>query len=387
MDKKGRTGILCNDKQLGPFPTHKIKRVDKPTNVITDGVQRYDMRDTAYGRAGRGEYGPIVQKGMKNLPPGKYPLSAAQKDVIEYIAVMKGNPVASQKAPITQEPEALSRHMKSVGHFLKADLVGICKPPQSAYYSHDKEGRPIEIKYENAIVIAMRKEANAMRTSKGFDWMGDPLSFQAYQHLGMVAETMADYVRRLGWDATAEFGPSFANRYTVVMPPLALMAGFGEVSRIGIIMNPFLGVAFKVAAVLTNMPLTPDKPIDFGAQSFCQSCKICAEVCPSKAISDGDKVMYNGYETWKLDTERCASFNFTNKNGTMCNRCVKACPWSNPPTWSHNLVRGMVTRSRLAQRIAIRASYLTGIGKHSPEDQWWFDIAYEDDELTILGKK
>jgi reductive dehalogenase len=385
--KKSNNSILYSEKQLGPFPMHKIKRVEKPTNLITGDVQRYDMRDTAYGRAGRGEYGSIVQKGMKNLPPGKYPLSAAQKDVIEHIAVMKGNPVASQKAPITEEPEALSRHMKAVGHFLKADLVGICKPPQSAYYSHDKEGRPIEIKYENAIVIAMRKEANAMRTSKGFDWMGDPLSFQAYQHLGMVAETMADYVRRLGWDATAEFGPSFANRYTLVMPPLALMAGFGEVSRIGIIMNPFLGVAFKVAAVLTNMPLTPDKPIDFGAQSFCQNCKICAEVCPSKAISAGDKVMYNGYETWKLDTERCASFNFTNKNGTMCNRCVKACPWSNPPTWSHNLVRGLVTRFRLAQSIAIRASYLTGIGKHYPEDQWWFDIAYEDEELTILGKK
>ena len=173
----------------------------------------------------------------------------------------------------------------------------------------------------------------------------------------------------------------------VVMPPLVLLAGMGEVSRIGIILNPFLGVAFKAAAVLTNMPLASDKPIDFGLQSFCQNCKICAEVCPSRAVSAGDKVMYNGYETWKLDTQRCASFNFTNKNGTMCNRCVKACPWSNPPTWPHNLVRSMVRHSRLAQSIAIRASYLAGIGKDSPENKWWFDIAYDDDALTSAGKK
>jgi hypothetical protein len=228
MDKKDRTGILYNDKQLGPFPTHKIKRVDKPTTLITEDVQRYDMRNTAYGLAGRGEYGPVVQRGVQKSLPGKYPLSAAQKDVIDHIAVMKRLPASSQKAPIPQEPAILSRHVKAVGYFLKADIVGICKPPKSAYYSHDKEGKPIEIKYENAIVIAMRKESNAMHASKGFDWMGDPLSFQAYQHLGMVAETMADYVRRLGWDASAEYGPSFANRYSLVMPPLVLLAGRGE---------------------------------------------------------------------------------------------------------------------------------------------------------------
>ena len=212
--------------------------------------------------------------------------------------------------------------------------------------------------------------------------MGDPISFQAYQHLGLVAETMANYVRRLGWDASAQYGPSFVNRYSVLMPPLLLLSGVGEVSRAGIILNPYLGLAFKAAAVLTNMPLVPDKPVDFGLQRFCQTCRICAENCPSRAISTGDKVMYNGYETWKLDTKRCASFNFS-KKGTLCNRCVKSCPWTQPATWPHNLVRRMAMRSRPAQQIAIGAAGHLGLGKDHPEDKWWFDLEYVDDALTL----
>jgi epoxyqueuosine reductase QueG len=126
------------------------------------------------------------------------------------------------------------------------------------------------------------------------------------------------------------------------------------------------------------MPLIPDKPIDFGLQSFCQRCRICAENCPSRAIPMGDKVIYNGYETWKLDTKRCASFNFTNKKGTMCNRCVKSCPWTSPQTWPYNLARAVVMRSRLAQLLAIRVAHLLRPGKDHPGDKWWFDMEYID---------
>jgi len=362
----------------------RIKRVDKPTSVITDAVQRIDLRNIAYSLAARGEYGPVVQKGVQKSLPGKYPLSAAQKDLIDHIALFRSNSIATEIASIPQDPQVLTRHIKATGYFLKADIVSTCEVPPSAYYSHDKQGNLVDCKYERAVIIVMRKEWKAVRASAGSDYMGDPISFQAYAHLGLVAETMANYIRRLGWDALAQYGPSFVNRYSVLLPPLLIAAGIGEVSRAGIILNPYLGLGFKAAAILTNMPLIPDRPIDFGLQSFCQSCKICAQNCPSKAISMGDKVMYNGYETWKLDVKRCASFNFTNKKGTMCNRCVKSCPWTNPPTWPHNLVREMVMHSRLAQLIAIRAAYLLGPGEAHPDDQWWFDMEYVDDAIKTV---
>jgi hypothetical protein len=129
---------LYNKEQLGPLPIHRIKRVDKPTTIITDAVQRIDMRNTAYGLAARGEYGPVVQKGVQKSLPGKYPLSAAQKDVIDHISLIKPNSVATKIAPIPQDPEVLTRHIKAAGYFLKADVMGTCKVPESAYYSHDK---------------------------------------------------------------------------------------------------------------------------------------------------------------------------------------------------------------------------------------------------------
>ncbi len=371
-------GILSNQDQLGPFPVERLKRVDRPTNLVTDAVQRIDARENAYGLAARGDYGPVVQQSVKYKLPEKYPLSAAQKDILDHIALIEPASVPQQKAPIPEEPETLTRHIKAVGYFLKADIMASCKVLESSYYSHDRNGTPIEPQYENAIIIIMRKNWHAMHASSGRDWIGDPISFQAYEHLGLVAETLSNYIRRLGWEASPQYGPSFVDHYEVLLPPLLLAAGIGEVSRVGIILNPFLGLGYKAAAVLTNMPILPDKPIDFGLQEFCQNCQICAEVCPSKAISSGDKVIYNGYETWKLDTQRCASFNFTNKKGTMCNRCVKSCPWSNPPTLTHNLVRWMVMRSKPAQRIAIRGAYLMKSGRDHPDDKWWFDMEYVD---------
>jgi epoxyqueuosine reductase len=385
MSNRGNGDILHNRKRLGPLPMDRVRRVDRPTTLVTETVQRIDMRDTAYGLAARGEYGPAVQKGVQNSLPGKYPLSAAQKDVMDYLALMPSNAVGAKIAPIPHDAETLTRHIKAVGYFLKADLVGACHVPTSAYYSHDKQGNPIEARYKNAIVLVMRKDAGTMHASTGSDWIGDPLSFQAYEHLGMVAETMANYVRRLGWDAAAQYGPSFVNRYSVLMPPLLLLAGIGEVSRAGIILNPYLGLGYKAAAVLTDMPVAADRPMDFGLQRFCQGCKICAENCPSKAIATGDKAMYNGYETWKLDTRRCASFNFTNKKGTMCNRCVKSCPWTQPATVPHSLVRSAAISFRLARQIALRAARLLGTGANHPEEKWWFDMEAVDDVIRARG--
>lgn len=384
MDHMNEHSLLQTQTQQGPYPMEDLKRVEKPTNRLTDAIQRIDMRDNAYGLAERGEYGPAVQKGVRNSLPGKYPFSAAQKDVIDHIALVAANPVAAKEAPISHDPVVLTHHIKAAGYFLKADIMAACKIPISAYYSHDKQGNAINTRFENAIIVVMRKELKAVRASTGHDWMGDPISFQAYQHLGMVAETIANYIRRLGWDASAQYGPSFVNRYTVLLPPLLLAAGIGEVSRAGIILNPFLGLAFKAAVVLTDMPIMPDKPIDFGLQKFCQKCKICAEACPSKAIPTGEKVMYNGYETWKLDTQRCASFNFTNKKGTMCNTCVKSCPWSNPSTWPHNLMRSLVMELPLSQRLAIRIARTLGPSMTSHREKWWFDMEYVDNVIKSL---
>jgi len=386
-DNINHEGVLYGDGQLGPFPTHLLKRVDKPTNLITDDWQRVDQREIAYEKAKRGEYGAAAKREIDRcFFSDKYPLSLAQGDLLFHLANFKDNEVAPSVAPISDDPAVLTRHIKRLGYFLTADIVGVCKVPPSAVYSHDMKGEPIHLDYKYAIVIVMRKEHQTTEASSGRDWIGDPVSFQSYQRLALASHTIANYIKRLGYPASPQHPPSTVGRYKVQMPPLLLWAGIGEVSRVGIILNPFLGLAYKAAAVLTDMPLVPDKPIDFGLQDFCRQCKICAEFCPSHAIADGDKTMYNGYETWKVNTQRCASFSIMNKGGTICNTCVKVCPWSNPYTWTHNIVRWTVQRSSLARKIAIKATRMSHPEKPHDDEKWWFDLEYRDGKLVTPVK-
>ncbi len=36
--------------------------------------------------------------------------------------------------------------------------------------------------------------------------------------------------------------------------------------------------------------------------------------------------MFNGYEMWKPDVERCTRYRLTNARGSACGRCMKTCP-------------------------------------------------------------
>ena len=48
--------------------------------------------------------------------------------------------------------------------------------------------------------------------------------------------------------------------------------------------------------------------------------------CPCDAIPFGDKIMFNGYEIWKPDVERCTRYRLINPKGSACGRCMKTCP-------------------------------------------------------------
>lgn len=377
--------VLSEDRQVGPFPTHRLKRVDKPTTLITDSVQRIDARENFLNRAARGDFGAATQREHPHRGSAKHPLSAAQMDIARHLAAIKDNEVAARKAPLPEDPKVLSRHIKRLGYFSKADIVGICRIPEYTVYSYDQSGNPLDTnKYQYAIVIVVSKEYETVKASKGTDWIGGAVSYQSYVRAAAIVHVMADYIRRLGYNASAQHqAPGPTGRYQVLMPPLLIWSGMGEVSRAGIILNPFLGLNFKAAAVLTDIPLEPDKPIDFGLQGFCQHCRICAEACPSQAIPTGDKVMYNGYETWKLDVARCGMFWIHNQKGTGCNKCIKVCPWTRPYTWPNNLVRWAVQNNSLARRLAIKADRILDRAKANAKDKWWFDLEEADGNLRI----
>jgi reductive dehalogenase len=278
--------------------------------------------------------------------------------------------------------------MKEVAYFLRADAVGICKLPPYAVYSHSfPDGQPIELNHRNAIAILIDQDWKTAEAFNGNDWISNSMSFMAYSASGFIACILADYIRRLGYPARAHH----ARNYQVVVPPILLWAGLGEMCRISdCVLNPFLGPRFKAAVVTTDLPLLPDKPIDVGIQDFCSKCKKCARECPSGAISFGDKVMYNGYEHWPIDIEKCTSMRVGNKKGSGCGTCIKVCPWNKPYTPFHQAVGWTVRHSSLARSLANWADDFMGYGKPKQENKWWFDLEVVNGILqipTTKGKK
>ena len=84
--------------------------------------------------------------------------------------------------------------------------------------------------------------------------------------------------------------------------------------------------------------------------------------------------MYNGYEIWKSDAEKCARYRITNAGGGMCGRCMKTCPWN---------LEGLLSDSAwrwLAMKLPSQASHLAalddklGRGAINPVKTWWWDI-------------
>lgn len=368
-------------KRLDPFPVEKIKKVQRPTTRVNeDLVQRVDERESGFNRATRGDFGPYLQKQRPRFVV-KHPLSGAlgqmQFNLVKYV----DGDAARDKAPIPDDPVIMARHIKETAYFLRADLVGICELPPYAVYSHSMAtDDPVDLTHKYAIAIVIDQDWKTADATVGNDWISNSMSFMSYSASGFIACILADYIRRLGYPARAHH----ARDYQVVVPPILLKAGIGEMCRIGdIVLNPFLGPRFKAAVVTTDLPMATDRLIDFGLQDFCDKCKQCARYCPSGAISFGDKVMHNGYEKWPIDVEKCTKQRCGNKLGSGCGVCITVCPWNKPYTPFHRFIQWTMRRIPLARNFAVLGDRLMGYDKPNLKNKWWFDLEDVDGKLVI----
>ena len=373
--------ILQNDDQLGPYPLEKLKRVDEPTTKYVSEPLRRRAGDNVFRKAFTGGYGSEIQARAPFFTT-REPLDAAFIRVQDHMKAIPDNPVAAEKAPIPSNPRILSRHFKALGYFLGADMVGIAPVPEYARYIGEQvEKRAEGLNY--AIVFLKVKHTRTVRASYGNEWIDDPVSMQVYQQLALIGEIMAGYIRNLGWQADADV----VQKYTTLITPLLIHSGLGEGCRLGIALNPFVGANFKAAAVLTDLPLEADKPIDFGLQEYCAGCDICARQCPVGAISKGGKTVYNGYETWKLNSDACMINAQMNPHGSICQRCAKVCPWNRPDSMPGDFKDWDGDLNYLYNSVNSRAAYLKEhdfVDEEYSKRKWWFDLVENrEGELVI----
>ena len=368
----------------GCYPMETIRRVDEPTTlVIREEIQRLSKRADFFQRAEAGDLGERAQRERRRFPM-KHPLALGMKPLIQAMVPLQGtrHPLPARDfGGDKSDPKTNAEAIKALGYYLGADFVGICNAEPWMYYSHDDvDGRPIEAYHPYAVVMLIDQGYETMEGASGDDWISASQSMRAYLRGAEIAGIMAAHCRRMGFSAR-----SHSNAHSEVIHNGAiLMSGLGEVSRIGdTLLNPFIGPRSKSVVFTTDLPLQPDKPIDFGLQDFCAQCRKCARECPCNAISFGPKVMFNGYEIWKADVEKCTKYRVTQKRGSACGRCMKMCPWNREDTIAARHLTELSINVPQARPAIIRMDDEAQNGKRNLIKRWWFDLEVIDGVAQI----
>jgi reductive dehalogenase len=288
------------------------------------------------------------------------------------------------------DPAKMSARIKAVARYLGADDVRIGPLNPAWVYSHRgsppffadyrpnlphydglpgnyrdlKYGDPIEVSHRYAISMAFSQDLDLIRTG------GTPFSEaeigRVYAFSALVAVQVAAYIRALGWPARAHH----MRNYAVLVVPVAVDAGLGELGRCGYLMHPRLGANLRLACVTSDLPMALDSPVNLGVQDFCTKCLKCATTCPSGAISEGDKVVVRGVRKWQIDPVKCLLY--WGHLGSACSICQTVCPWSKPPTLPHRIVAQVAFNVPFARRFLVWADdlvYGTGF-RPAPPPAW-----------------
>lgn len=378
-----RSAEAFRDREFrqGPYPFERLTRRDTPTTLIdAPRVPRFPKRADFFARALFGDMGKNVQQAAKGgMYVVKSPIGACARRALGALLLLQFGEARGPVSPNTQDPARNADNLKAASYYLSADAVGLCGVPQWAWYSHNSGGAPITPYHQNAVNLLLDQGHETMEGASGDDWISVAQSMRAYLRFSLLGGVIGEQIRRLGYSARVH---SVIDG-EVLQPPLLLLSGLGEVSRIGeVILNPYLGPRLKSGTVTTSMPMAHDQPIDFGLQRFCDACNKCARECPSGAITAGPKLMYNGYEIWKSDAEKCARYRLTNSAGGMCGRCMKTCPWNLEGLFAEAGFRWLAMKAPGSARLLAVLDDKLGRGSINPVKKWWWDI-----ELATDGRR
>ena len=239
------------------------------------------------------------------------------------------DPVSENQYPV-QDPARMTVRVKEAAHLYGANLVGVTEVDQNWVYSPyfervTGESGENEIDHAYAVVMGIEMSWDEINTSPGKE--ASAATALAYSRMAELAASLAKYIRSLGYRAIP------CGNDTAQSIPLAIDAGLGELGRNGLLLSPEYGARQRICKVLTDLPLVPDQPVDFGLQDFCENCHACASACPVDAIRFEERTTERtsisnrpGIRRWPVDVARC--YLFWQENGNDCANCIAACPWA-----------------------------------------------------------
>ncbi|MDT8402107.1 MAG: reductive dehalogenase [Bacteroidales bacterium] len=217
------------------------------------------------------------------------------------------------------------------------------------------------------IVIAFEEDYEAIMNSPGK--LASAATGDGYSRMAVTAFKLSEFIRALGYNAVP------AGNGVGLSIPMAIDAGLGELGRNGLLVTPKFGPRVRIAKVLTDMPLVPDKPISFGVKEFCEACLTCANDCPSGSIGKGP-MTWEGLTTsnnpgalkWYVNQETCYDY-----NGFSCSNCKRNCPFNKPNnSWLHKAIREIIKlRSKGLGNVMVNLDQASGYGEQVHSDNFW----------------
>ena len=225
-------------------------------------------------------------------------------------------------------PKTFAKNLKEIAKHYGACDVGIVTLQDRHYYDYAKalntltpeNGAPSHIKRRRtAIVYAIEMDRESINRAPHYEELLE--TENAYLKMAFTGARLALYLKQLGYDTIFQSEAY----YETPLVPLAYDAGLGEIGMSNHLVHPRYGDRIRLGAVLTDLPLSDDQPIDFGLQAFCKRCALCLMNCPSKSIKHQPRQVFNR-PFYHFSDRTCYAMWI--RCGTDCGTCIQSCPFT-----------------------------------------------------------
>jgi len=311
----------------GALEKANAKSAERGARWIREARPGFELRDRQLSQA-------ATLTLMHNTRPGE--------GLLSWTRLAVRTPDELGVAAYSASPFEAANTVKHAARLYGAALVGIA-PMNELYVSRRVSGKAVVFEDVEAPVVTGEKFV-IPRRMKWVVVLGIPMDVDllaqapsavadaacglAHSQLAFTVSTLSEFIRGLGYQAI----PSVNE--TAQFVPFAMEAGLGELSRMNKLVTPEFGSALRLCTVFTDLPMTCDKPIDFGLVDYCRQCTACAEACPAGALSFDTEPNLRirgpwnnaGHEAWFEDSYRC--FAYWQASGTACAACVASCPFT-----------------------------------------------------------
>lgn len=175
--------------------------------------------------------------------------------------------------------------LKKLGRNLGIDLFGVADI--SKIKDEFAVSEKIRNKCDKAVCIGVALSSGVLEDIENAPTR---LYFHHYRTLNAIIDQlslrMAGYIQKKGYTAVpipaSQIIDWQENKAHLSHKKIGYLAGLGWIGRNNLLVNQKFGSQFRLATILTDMPLKIDKP----TLHNCGGCKACVVICPAQAIKE-----------------------------------------------------------------------------------------------------